>query len=324
MGIQHDSYWEEEERAISEFLAAECKCGLDAGKSCSRQFGRDVYIQVRGDCSELSHNELDVCIINKLSACVSDSSETARSTPRKFSYAGLRHRGKRVCMKTFMFMHGIGGWRMRALKATMLERGIVQRVHGNTKRLPHNTLSFDGTQRVVAFISFYAEEHAILLPGHVPGYKRADVQLLPTHTTKKNVWRQYCASGNGDGVSYCTFCRLWNRLLPHILITKPMADLCWVCQKNATAVMRSANLSEAAKSRLLIIMQMACVNVCCVQGSKCLQTCVHSSLHTTTGVFMQDAVYEHSFPSVLIECGDLPAAPPIGQQRTIFVSFSVQ
>ena len=76
--------------------------------------------------------------------------------------------------------------------------------------------------------------------------------------------------------------------------------------------------------RLLIIMQMACVNVCCVQGSKCLQTCVHSSLHTTTGLFMQDAVYEHSFPSVLIECGDLPAAPPIGQQRTIFVSFSVQ
>ena len=199
MGIQHDSYWEEEEQAISEFLAVECKCGLDAGKSCSRQFGRDVYIQVRGDCSELSHDELDVCIISQLSACVSDSSETACSTLRKFSYAGLRHRGKHVCMKTVMFMHGIGGWLMRALKATMLECGIVQRVHGNTKRLPHNTLSFDGTQRVVAFITFYAEEHAILLPGRVPGYKRADVQLLPTHTTKKNVWRQYCAAGNGDG-----------------------------------------------------------------------------------------------------------------------------
>ena len=205
---------------------------------------------MRGDCSELSRDELDVCIISQLSACVSDSSETARSTPCKFSYAGLRYHGKCICMKTFMFMHGIGGWRMRALKATMLERGIVQTVRGNTKRLPHNTLSFDGTQRVVAFITFYAEEHAILLPGRVPGYKRADVQLLPTHTTKKNVWRQYCASGNGDGVSYCTFCRLWNRLLPHILITKPMADLCWVCQKNATAVMRSANLSEAAKSQV--------------------------------------------------------------------------
>ena len=107
---------------------------------------------------------------------------------------------------------------MRALKATLLECGIVQRVHGNIKRLPHNTLSFDGTQRVVAFITFYAEEHAILLPGRVPGYKHADIQLLLTHTTKKNVWRQYRASGNGDGVLYCTFCRLWNRLLsahPH-------------------------------------------------------------------------------------------------------------
>ena len=83
MGIQHDSYWEEEERAVSEFLAVECKCGLDAWKSCSRQFGRDVYIQVRGDCSELSRDELDVCIISQLSACVSDSSETARSTTHK-------------------------------------------------------------------------------------------------------------------------------------------------------------------------------------------------------------------------------------------------
>ena len=117
---------------------------------------------MRGDCSELSHDELDVCIISQLSACVSDSSETARSTPRKFSYAGLHHCGKCVCMKTFMFMHGIGGWRMRALKATMLERGIVQRVHGNTKRLPYNTLSFGGTRRVVVFITFYAEEHVIL------------------------------------------------------------------------------------------------------------------------------------------------------------------
>ena len=108
---------------------------------------------MRGDCSELSHDKLDVCIISQLSACVRDSSETAHSTLRKFSYAGLRHHGKRVCMKTFMFMHGIGGWRMRALKSTMLERGIVQRVHGNTKWLPHNTLSFEGTQRVVAFVT---------------------------------------------------------------------------------------------------------------------------------------------------------------------------
>ena len=29
-----------------------------------------------------------------------------------------------------------------------------------------------------------------------------------------------------------------------------MADLCLVCQKNATAVMRNANLSEAAKSQV--------------------------------------------------------------------------
>ena len=80
--------------------------------------------------------------------------------------------------------------------------------------------------------------------------------------------------------------------------------------------MRSANLSEAAKSQVTYN-----VNVCCVQGSKCLQTCVNSSLHTTTGIFMQDAVYEHTFSSVLIECGDLPAAPLLAsKERSLYRS----
>ena len=32
------------------------------------------------------------------------------------------------------------------------------------------------------------------------------------------------------------------------MVTKPMSDLCWVCQANTTAIMRSANLPEELKS----------------------------------------------------------------------------
>ena len=33
---------------------------------------------------------------------------------------------------------------------------------------------------IVRFVLQYAEDHAILLPGRIPGYKRIDLQLLPS------------------------------------------------------------------------------------------------------------------------------------------------
>ncbi|ESO94680.1 hypothetical protein LOTGIDRAFT_175363 [Lottia gigantea] len=43
------------------------------------------------------------------------------------------------------------------------------------------------------------------------------------------------------------FKNIWNRLLPHIVRTKPMSDLCDMCQKNNAAVYRSANLPDVVK-----------------------------------------------------------------------------
>ena len=59
------------------------------------------------------------------------------------------------------------------------------RVHGNTRRLPKHALKLEEVKNLVAFLSNYAEENAILLPGRIPGYKRDDLQLLPSNTTKK-------------------------------------------------------------------------------------------------------------------------------------------
>ena len=63
--------------------------------------------------------------------------------------------------------------------------------HGNTKRLPHNALTYEDIIRIVKFLSNYAKEQAILLPGRVPGYKRDDFKLLPSkryiQNTKRNL-----------------------------------------------------------------------------------------------------------------------------------------
>ena len=91
----------------------------------------------------------------------------------------------------------------------------------------------------------------MVLPGRVPGYKSSDIQLLPSSTTKHQVWQLYQQAAGVESlrpVSYATFTSLWRQLLPHVVVMKPMSDLCWMCQKNSTAITRSSNRPEEEKT----------------------------------------------------------------------------
>ena len=126
-------------------------------------------------------------------------------------------------------------------------------MHGNTGRVPHNALSLEDVQHIVQFILHYAEVNAVLLPGRIPGYKRDDVQLLPCSTTKRSVWLVYKEATRELSLktaAYSTFLKLWQHLLPNIIVARPMTDLCLTCQQNSTAIIRSANLTEEVKSKV--------------------------------------------------------------------------
>ncbi len=95
------------------------------------------------------------------------------------------------------------------------------------------------------------DANAMVLPGRVPGYKRSDIQLLPSSTTKHKVWELYqqaAAVESTRPVCYSTFTSLWRQLLPHVVVMKPMTDLCWLCQQNSTAMTRSLNRSTEEKT----------------------------------------------------------------------------
>ena len=76
-------------------------------------------------------------------------------------------------------------------KEQYLKNGLQPIGHGNTKRLPSHGFTTDDLCQITTFLSNYSEANAILLPGRIPGYKRSDLQLLPTHTTKRNVWKSF-------------------------------------------------------------------------------------------------------------------------------------
>ena len=110
---------------------------------------------------------------------------------------------------------------------------------------PHNRTKLSDIKLVVHYILNYAEAHAILLPGRVPGFKRDDIQLLPSAVTKREVWIAYCeAMAQCEGaavVCYLLFGQLWRQLTPQVVVSKPMSDLCWTCQKNSSLIMRAHN-----------------------------------------------------------------------------------
>ena len=91
--------------------------------------------------------------------------------------------------------------------------------------LPHNTTKLSDIKNAVRYILQYAEDHAILLPGRIPRYKRDDFQLLPSSITKREVWHLYhsAASTGADtkAIGYSLFCALWRKLTPQVIVTLP-------------------------------------------------------------------------------------------------------
>ena len=254
----------QEEDDIHEFVNHGCSCSLGpGGGNCCRQFSYTHYAEMRSWCAELTSAELDLVMLGQAMANTNTSDLTIRSVQhhhqpheRQRTSSTYYHQGQQVYRDTLLFLHGIKAGKFRALRRHLRENGLVPRVHGNSGRAPKHALTFADVKQVVGFITNYAEDHAILLPGRIPGYKRSNLQLLPCSTTRRSVWQAYSAATaelpSVHCVSYSTFCRIWRQLLPHILPTRPRTDLCAVCHSSASLIVRNSSLSEAEKSQVRV------------------------------------------------------------------------
>lgn len=74
--------------------------------------------------------------------------------------------------------------------------------HDNNTR----AISYEDTERVVNFVTNFTEEHGLVLPGCVPGYKRDDLRLLPSSETKASIHRKYEQAMKQSG--------LWQNVFP--------------------------------------------------------------------------------------------------------------
>src|SRR6218665_3225641 len=115
-------------------------------------------------------------------------------------------KGNTVCIKTFKFLHAVSQNRLTALLKWYREHGLVPKEKRSGGRNSDRPFSFHDIQRTMSFITIYAEDHALDLPGRVPGFKREDVKLMPSSETKIKLFEAYCSAMTQSGFRVMSQC----------------------------------------------------------------------------------------------------------------------
>ncbi|KAL8624189.1 hypothetical protein ACOMHN_046275 [Nucella lapillus] len=164
-----------------------------------------------------------------------------------------------VCKEAFLFLLGISRNLLTRLSKHYQTEGLAQpSKKSGGRRSNTRSLKYQDTEAVKKFICHYAENHAVSLPGRVPGFKREDIRLLPSAIPKSGIYRQYADHANQAGlrvVGASTFRQLWLELCPYIVVAKPMTDLCWRCQRNNGRIFRGTFITDEEKNELILEQQ---------------------------------------------------------------------
>lgn len=245
-----------ETELVDKFIAEGCKCK----RNCCQQFTAVEIVTNRLQLRDINFydvnhlNAKNETITGQL-AVMCDSGKTISSSHRKKSERTktrntLMFHGKEVCLPIYLFINDIGIKRYKLLKKRYLSTGLQPHMHGHSNRRAKHALTFTDCERVVLFIKHYSEQCGLVLPGRVPGFKSADLVLLPSNLTKRELHRQYvnaCSAAHTDSIGYDSFLRIWRLALPNTVIQKPRSDLCSTCNNNLTSMSKYRGMSDEEK-----------------------------------------------------------------------------
>ena len=101
----------------------------------------------------------DVTVMGQVMAFTHCSKATINSTKhchqmkrREKNTTTYHHQGVKVCRKTFLFLHNIGEFCLKAIKAQYLAEGLVPHIHGHSGRIAPNALVLGHVQSIVTFV----------------------------------------------------------------------------------------------------------------------------------------------------------------------------
>ena len=115
---------------------------------------------------------------------------------KKYNYNTYIKKSHKKQSKTDVLNHSrISQDKLTGIIKFYKEHGLAPRMRRGGRVVTKRVLSFEDIQRIVRFITNFADVFAMPLPGRIPGFKRTDISVLPTTETKSSVWRKYAGEG---------------------------------------------------------------------------------------------------------------------------------
>ncbi|KAI0211495.1 hypothetical protein LSAT2_003674 [Lamellibrachia satsuma] len=275
---------EEELAVVNRFR---CSCKHNKGEPCYTIFQPQQMVDMRLKMADFTPREQMLIFLGKLSTFMNlserivgrrETSQKLREHQRTRYYVD----GHQLCRHTFKFVHAISQNRLTSLIRSYKTNGLVAKEkRSGGRRFNIRAHSFVDIEHCVAFITNYVEDHALALPGRIPGCRREAVKLLPSSETKVKVYGAYKSASEQAGnrvMSLPVFGKTWRKLIPGVITAKPMSDLCWTCQSNNHLIYRGANLPEDEKSQRLKD-QETCGTLKLVDFSRNVPCSRHMSMH---------------------------------------------
>ena len=161
------------------------------------------------------------------------------------------HEGNKISKNTFLSLHNIGNFHLKALKEHLYSNGLVPRIHSHSSRTSPNALVLEDVRSITAFILEYTEALEFYYLGEFLGTKG----MISIAFIKYN---KTCCLGN---VSKQLNCHVYQSCLvsdilqsveeickPHICIKAHDRPLCCV-PKNSVTILWSVNLNEDQQQR---------------------------------------------------------------------------
>ena len=100
-----------------------------------------------------------------------------------------------------------------------------------------------------------------------------EIYLIHINNIKFYTYRKYGGTTRTvakQGMQLTLHYNVWptEHLLPHIMVTKPRSDLCWMCHQNSIAIMKVANKLDDDKVKIqqykLLMFLIALYKLCAI------------------------------------------------------------
>ena len=243
----------DEIKCVQEEVKKGCGCSSD----CYSLFTEDEIYSIRLEMAELEKPLKDMFLLGKLQVAANstDSVSHARKTSKTkrsrvtFAYA---YDNRNVCKSAFCFLHCIGTKALKNLQSHLKEHGPIPRAHGNLKRLPPNSFTYETVRNIVTFIIHFAELYGLPQPAAHRGRAATAPIYLAASEGYNTVHKKYveaCADGGLNAAKYHAFRNIWLKCVPHIRFMTPRTDVCYRCENFRVEIMRA--ITEEDKTRLV-------------------------------------------------------------------------